>query len=164
MVHVLKLRMDIPIFTNCIGTEKLILWLIHYIGPYTFEGALINLQILIRTSIIYAAETKYNMSEKEWRVIESIEESALIKVVKTKRSCPRHLLYLEFAMYPARYQEHRQMLKFLQYILQQPDDSILLWMYRMYEQIKIEMIGNQCKKAHRNLQLTVKHTRNILKY
>ena len=71
------------------------------------------------------------MSEKELRALESIEESALIKVFKTKRSCPRHLLYLDSGMYPARYQVHRQMLIVLQYILKQPNDSLLLRIFEV---------------------------------
>ena len=72
----------------------------------------------------------YSLSESELRAIERIEESALQKVFKTKRSCPRHLLYLESGMYPARNQIHRQMLNFLHYILQQPNESLL---YRIFE-------------------------------
>ena len=110
---------------RAIGTEKLILKLIKNLGPYTFKGALIYIQSLIRTSILYSAETMYSLSESELRAIERIEESALQKVFKTKRSCPRHLLYLESGMYPARNQIHRQMLNFLHYILQQPSESLL---------------------------------------
>ena len=110
---------------KAIGTEKLILKLIQNMGPFTFEGALIYIQTLIRNSILYASETMYNVLETEWRALEQIEESVLLKVFKTKRSCPRDLLYLETGMYPARYQVHRQMLNFLQYILQQPSESLL---------------------------------------
>ena len=94
---------------KAIGTEKLILRLIKNLGPYTYKGALIYIQSLIRTSILYAAETMYSVNENEMRAIERIEESALQKIFKTKRSCPRHLLYLESGMYPARNQIHRQM-------------------------------------------------------
>ena len=110
---------------KAIGTERLILKLVQNLGPFKFEGAVIYIQTLIRNSILYAAETMYNVSEIEWRTLERIEESVLLKVFQTKRSCPRHILYLETGMYPARYQVHRQMLNFLQYIIQQPSDSIL---------------------------------------
>ena len=46
---------------KAIGTEKLILKLIQNMGPYTFEGALICIQTLIRNSILYASETIYNV-------------------------------------------------------------------------------------------------------
>ena len=54
---------------KAIGTEKNILKLIQNMGPYTFEGALIYIQSLIRTSILYAAETLYNVSENELRAL-----------------------------------------------------------------------------------------------
>ena len=52
----------------------------------------------------------------------------LTQIFQTKRSCPKHLLYLESGIVPARYQVQRQVLVFLQYILQQPSNSI---MYKM---------------------------------
>ena len=42
---------------RAIGTEKLIMKLIKNLGPYTYEGAIIYIQSLIRTSVLYAAET-----------------------------------------------------------------------------------------------------------
>ena len=44
--------------------------------------------------------------------------------MKTTRSCPRHLLYLETGMIPSRF------LGLLQYILQQPDDSLMNRVYQ----------------------------------
>ena len=79
---------------NSIGTEKQILKMIKGLGPYTFEGAFIYIQSLIRTSLLYGSETMYNITEKELRAIESIEESAIQKALKTKRSCPKHILHL----------------------------------------------------------------------
>ena len=103
--------------------------MIESLGPYRFEGALIYIHTLIRTSILYAAETMYNVTEQELRALEQIEESVLQEVFVTKRSCPKRLLYLEICLYPARFQVHRQMLNFLQYILQQPTESLLYSMY-----------------------------------
>ena len=113
-----------------IGTQKKILKLIEPMGPYRFEGAIIYIQSLLRNSILYAAETMCNVKESEFRALENIEESVLRKVFKTKSSCPWHLLYLEAGIIPARYQTHRQMLVFLQYILQQPKDSM---MFKVFE-------------------------------
>ena len=40
-----------------IGTQKKILNLIEPMGPFRFEGAIIYIQSLLRTSILYASET-----------------------------------------------------------------------------------------------------------
>ena len=113
-----------------IGTQRLIVKLIEPLGCYRFERALIYIGSLLRSSIPYGAETMCNVKETEWRELEKIEESVLSKVFKTTRSCSRHLLYLEAGMIPARYQVMRQMLNQLQYILQQPLNSLIERVYQ----------------------------------
>ena len=108
-----------------IGVQKQILKMIAHLGPYTFECALIYIQSLIRNSVLYAAEAMYSIKETDYRALESTEESVLLKVFATKKSCSRHLMYLEAGMVPARYQVQRQVLNFLHYILQQPDTSLI---------------------------------------
>ena len=73
-----------------IGTQKLIP---KHLGPYTyiFEAAMIYIKSLLRTSILYGAETMCNLNEKELRTLEAIKESDLQKVFQTKRSCSCHL-------------------------------------------------------------------------
>ena len=54
---------------KCIGTEKKILRLVKHLGPYTFECALIYIRSLIINSILYGAETMYNVTERRYRAI-----------------------------------------------------------------------------------------------
>jgi hypothetical protein len=116
------------------GVQKQIIKMIEHLGPYTFECALIYIQSLIRNSILYAAEAMYNIKETDYRALERIEESVLQQIFSTKKSCSRHLLYLEAGMVPARYQIQRQVLNFLHYILQQPSNSLV---YRVFEAMKM---------------------------
>ena len=102
-----------------IGTQKQIIKLIEPLGSYTFESAIIYIKALIRNSTLYAAEAMYKVKESDYRALEMIEESVLKKVFRTKKSCPRHILYLETGLVPARYQVERQVLNFLHYILNQ---------------------------------------------
>ena len=76
----------------------------------------------------------YNIKETDYRALERIEESVLQHIFSTKKSCSRHLLYLEAGMVPARYQIQRQVLNFLHYILQQPSNSLV---YRVFEAMKM---------------------------
>ena len=117
-------------YNKALGTQKQIKKMIQHLGPYTFECGLIYTASLIRTSILYAAETMYNVLETEYRALERIEESTIQDIFQTKKTCGRHILYLEAGVYPARYQIHRMMLNLLQYILQQPKDSLL---YRVFD-------------------------------
>ena len=50
-------------------------------------------------------------------------------IFQTKISCPRHILYLEAGIIPVRYQIQRQVLVFLQYIVQQPSNSLMKRMF-----------------------------------
>ena len=86
-----------------IGTQKQIPKLIEPLGIYRFESALIYIDALLRSTILYGTETMSNMKENEWRELERIEESVLVKAFKTLRSCPCHLIYLEAGSVPARY-------------------------------------------------------------
>ena len=74
-----------------------------------------------------------HIKESEYRVIKQIEESVIQKIMKTTRSCSRHLLYLETGMIPARFQIQRQVLNLLQYILQQPAESLLFKVFKALE-------------------------------
>ena len=72
--------------------------MIEPLGPYAFESAFIYIQSLIRNSILYAAETMYKVKETDYRALEMIEESVMKKVFQTKKTCPRHFMYLEAEM------------------------------------------------------------------
>ena len=60
------------------------------------------------------------------RVIEQVEEEQMRKLFSTDRSCPLHRMYLESGLVPARYLIMGNMVIFLQYILQEEEDSNLL--------------------------------------
>ena len=118
---------------NSIGTGKKIIRLIEPLGPYTFECGLIYIKSLIRNSILYASETMYHVKEKHYWAIEAVEESVLRKILQTKRSSPRHFLYLETGLVPARHQIHRQVINYLKYIIDQPNTSLLV---RVFESMR----------------------------
>ena len=70
---------------------------------YYFECALIFLNVILRSSILYASETYYGLTEAQVRQIERIEENFLRKLFKTSRGCPISQLYLESGHIPARF-------------------------------------------------------------
>ena len=92
---------------------------------YFFECSKIFLNAFLRSSILYASETYYNLKESELRQIERIEESYLRKILKTSRGCPISQLYLEFGQVPARFEIIKLRLFFLKYILEQDTDSLI---------------------------------------
>ena len=84
---------------------------------------MIFMNAILRPSILYACESYYNLKEYELRQIERIEENFLRKVLKTSKGCPIVQIYLEMGHTPARHEIQKTRLLFLQYILQQSDDS-----------------------------------------
>ena len=90
---------------------------------YYFECSMIFMNAILRPSILYACESYYNLKEYELRQIERIEENYLRKVLKTSKGCPIVQIYLEMGHTPARHEIQKTRLLFLQYILQQSDDS-----------------------------------------
>ena len=58
---------------------------------------------MLRSSILYACETYYNLKETEIRQIERIEEGFLRQLFKTPKGCPIAQLYLEAGYIPARF-------------------------------------------------------------
>ena len=75
-----------------IGTQKQIVKLVEPLSIYTFESAVIYIEALLRSSILYSSEAMINMKEVEFRALEQIEESVIQNIVKTTHSCSRHLV------------------------------------------------------------------------
>ena len=59
---------------RAIGIKKEIEYRIKGLGKYTLEGGMIYINSLLHSSILFAAETMYNIKEAEFRLIERIEE------------------------------------------------------------------------------------------
>jgi hypothetical protein len=72
---------------------------------------------ILRSSILYAAETYYDLKEKELREIERIEETFMRKILNTLKGCPNVQLYFTLGHVPARFAIFKMRLAFLKYIL-----------------------------------------------
>ena len=110
---------------RALGIKKQIQFLLQGLGKYTFEGGMIYLNSLLRSSILFAAEAMYNTKENELRQIERIEEELLRKIFKTGQGCPIYQLYFESGHIPARFAIKRMKIVFLRYILTQEENSLM---------------------------------------
>ena len=95
------------------------------LGKYYFECAILFMNCLLRRSILYSAETYYNLKEDELREIEKIEEDYLRILAGTERGCPLSQLYLEFGQYPARFEIIKVQTLFYHYIINQDNKSLI---------------------------------------
>ena len=98
---------------------------------YYFECALVLMNAMLRSSILYACETYYDLKESEVRQLERIEEQFLRELLKTGKGCPITQLYLEVGQMPARSIIIKTRLLFLKYILNQSQDSMINKFYQL---------------------------------
>ena len=119
-----------------IGKKKQITNFLKPLGIYTFECALIFLNSMVRSSVLYGVEAMYSVTQNEIKEIEKIEEDQMRNIfqVKTGIQVPIHIMYLDLGQVPARYQVKRYMMNFLQYLLQQDENSLLYKMIRAQQE------------------------------
>jgi len=98
---------------------------------YFFECSLILMNVILRGTILYAADMFYNLKENELRNIERIEENFMRKILKTTKGCPITSLYLVFGQTPARFEILKMRLLFLKYILEQAPESLISKMLKL---------------------------------
>ena len=98
---------------------------------YYFECGLLFMNVMLRSSILYACETYYNLKENEIRQIERIEESFMRQLLKTTKGCPINQMYLEFGQIPARFDIFKLRLFFLKYILNQEENSMIFKFFKL---------------------------------
>ena len=96
-----------------------------HLKEYYFECAIIMMNVMIRSSILYASDMYYQLKETELRQLERIEESYLRQVLKTTKGCPINQLYLSLGQYPARFEIQKMRLLYLKYILHENETSLL---------------------------------------
>ena len=83
--------------------------MVEGLGSYTIESGLIYMESILRSSILYAAETYYNLTETDLRLLEKNEEKCLRRILNTGSKCPTYMLYLETAYLPARFYIQKMM-------------------------------------------------------
>ena len=131
---------------------------------YFYECAKIFMNVILRGSILHAGECYYNLTEKQLRRIERIEEKFLRKIFKTSRSCPIVQMYLEFGQYPARFELRKMRCLFLKQILNEDKNSQLYRFFnlQMNNPVKGDWVTtcmNDLKELKINLTLEEKSTK-----
>lgn len=96
-----------------------------HLQKYYFECAVIFMKCMLRSSILYAAETYYDLKERELREIERIEEGFLRRLFKTSRGCPITQLYFSVGIIPARFEIMKMRIMFLKDILDEDEGSMI---------------------------------------
>ena len=121
-----------------------------HLQKYYFECGVMFLHIMLRSSILYACETYYNLKENEMRQIERIEETYMRQLLKTRKGCPIKQMYLELGFYPARFDIYKLRLFFLKDILNQNQDSMMLKFLQL--QVDNPVKGDWASTCSKNLK------------
>ena len=124
------------------------------------------MNVILRATILYAADMYYSLKETEYRQIERIEEEYMRKIFKTTKGCPLTNLYLELGQIPARFAIIKMRLLYLKYILEQPNDSSIKKMLKL--QFENPTQGDWASTCQRDLQyidlnITIQEIRSITK-
>ena len=121
---------------------------------YYFECGMIFLNIMLRSSILYASETYYNLKEPELRNLERIEEGFLRRLFKTSKGCPIAQLYLEAGHIPARFHIKKMRLMFLKYILNEEEHGLISKFLRLqFEKPSRGDWASSCKQDLKDLKI-----------
>ena len=107
------------------GTRRTIKTLIKGLGKCTVESGIIYFKSLLRGSLFYATETMINLKESDTKIAEKNRISNSQNLVKSKFSAPRHFLYLELGILPARFVIKQRKLMYLKTILDNTENSVL---------------------------------------
>jgi hypothetical protein len=121
---------------------------------YYFECAVILLNVMVRSSILYASEMYYDLKETEVRQLERIEEGYLRKVLNTTKGCPIIQLYLAVGHTPARFEIQKMRLLYLKYILEEDESSLLSKFFKL--QLEFPTKGDwasTCKNDLKELEI-----------
>ena len=105
---------------------------------YYFGYSTIFLNVLVRSSILYASELK----EDKVHQLERIEEQFMRKILNTTKSCPIVALYLTLGQIPAGFQIQKMKVLYLKYILSEDEESLILKFFFLQLKNQQKAIGH----------------------
>ena len=94
-------------------------------GKYYFEVALILRSSLLLSSILLNSEAWVNVTDKNIRDLEKIDENLLSKIMNCDRNTSNAFKYLELGVYPIRFEVKKRKILFLHYLLNQEKSSMI---------------------------------------
>ena len=122
---------------------------------------------MLRSSILYACETYYNLTEIQIRQLERIEEGYLRTLFQTSTGCPTVQLYLETGHAPARFEVMKTKLLFLKCILEEDPSSLISKFFHL--QLENPTKGDWASSCNKDLntlkiEMTLEDIRFTTKY
>ena len=94
-------------------------------GKYYFEVALILRSSFLLSSILLNSEAWVNVTDKNIRDLEKIDENLLSKIMNYDKNSSNAFKYLELGVYPIRFEVKKRKILFLHYLLNQEKSSMI---------------------------------------
>ena len=95
------------------------------LGKYYFECSNVFRNALLLSTLLSNSDAWYNITDKEIKELESVDEMLLRKVLSAHSKTALELLYLETGNIPIRFILKSRRLTFLHYILNEEEDSLI---------------------------------------
>ena len=103
-------------------------------GKLFFQVAILLRNSLLVSSVLCNSETWFNLTKAELQLLESVDLMFLRKLLRTTKSTPKEILYLELGLIPFREIIRQRRLNFLHYILSQDEDSVIFKVFQKQNQ------------------------------
>ena len=94
-------------------------------GPFYFKTEIMMREALLVNGILFNSEIWYNISEKELRELEEVNETFLRRVLKAHSKTAIEALYLELGCIPLRYIIMSRRVNFLFYLMNLNKEELL---------------------------------------
>ena len=94
-------------------------------GDFYFEIAVILRESLLVSSMLSNSEAWYNVSNAELELLESIDVQFLRSILRSPKSTPKEMLFLELGCVPLRDIIRKRRISFLHHILNEDKDSMI---------------------------------------
>ena len=120
------------------------------LGRRYFEIGIILRDSLLVSSMLYNSEAWYNITKSELELLESIDRMFLRKLLSTPKGTPKEMLYLEMGCIPFQDLIRERRLRFLHYILNQKENSLL------YKVLKCQLENSSKKDWIRTIKQDLK--------
>ena len=135
-------------------------------GPYETEVFLRLRESLMMSTLLFNAETWFGVTKKEIEQLENVDLRFLRQKFELHSKIPKEMIFLELGIVPVNFLLMKKRLEYLQYILQQPEESLI-------HQVLMAMIKNPQKNdwiesirkdmKDLNIQLTFKNIKDTTK-
>ena len=137
------------------------------LGDEHFEVSVLLRNAILASSLLFNSETWYNISKSDIKMLESVDERYMRKILNCPVKTPKCIMYLELGLSPLRFTIQSRRLNFLKYILDQSEESLIKNVF--LEQKSDPKRGDWVSTVRKDLkklkiELTFDEIKNMSKY